>query len=198
MVSSSTTSVQESRTISPNLVAAETKTIESFGGLERGFDTSTTLKSMTELSSGSTGSRSTRISTRSHSFAESIRLARTHSLKALDFASQLVDACNQGEFMEQFRLGACLDEQLALMWKHRKGRDEMWCKLLNFLQLALKSVDYDSFVVKQANAVRCVTEILSSSHVDRDDIRTAKKLLFDARLDHWYGISEPNSPPKDK
>lgn len=198
MVNVGSTSAQESKTINLGLTATETITTKPVSVLERGFDNSTTLNSGTELPTGSTGTRSSRIASCGNGFADSIRLARTHSRKAMEFAKQLVEACKSSDFMEQFRLGSDLDEQLKLMWKHRKGRDDMWGKLLNFLQSAVKSVDYDRFVVQQASAVLSVTEMLASSYIDRDDIRSAKKLLADARLDHWFGVSEPNSNKSPK
>lgn len=195
MVNAGGTSAQEWKTIQPGRTITETKPLQSGSGLERGFDLSTTGNSKNELptgSTGSTGSRQSKSSVSGISLALSIRLARTHSQKAMEHAKQLVDACKSNDFMQQFRLGAHLDDQLKLMWKHRKGRDDMWGKLLNFLQSAVKTVDYDTFVVEQACAVLSVTEMLASSHVDRDDIRSAKRLLADAKLDHWFGISEPN------
>lgn len=196
MVNASGTSARESNTIKPGRTITETITIQSGSGLERGFDASTTLNVDTELPSGSTGSRPSKSFVSGNSFADSIRLARTHSRKAMELAKQLVEACKSGDFMEQFRLGSDLDEQLKLMWKHRTGRDDMWAKLLNFLQSSVKSVDYDGFVSGQACAILSVTEMLASSHIDRDDIRSAKRLLANAKLDHWFGISEPNSTNK--
>ncbi len=197
MVNAGGTSIQELKTIQPR-TNTETNPMQSGSGLERGFDLSTTGNRKNELPTGSTGLRQSKssVSSSSNSLALSIRLVRTHSQKAIELAKQLVDACKSNDFMEQFRLGANLDDQLKLMWKHRKGRDDMWGKLLNFLQSAVKTVDYDTFVVEQGCAVLSVTEMLASSHVDRDDIRSAKRLLADAKLDHWFAISELNSTSK--
>ena len=139
----------------------------------------------------STGTtRHTTVSTSNKTHSELIRHARNHSHYARDLAEQLVEACETDSFMDQFRIGNELDEQLKLMWKYRKGRDEMWGKLLNFLQSAIKTVDFDKIVTLQAKSVFQITEMLASSYIDRDDIQSAKSLLMNAGLDHWFGISE--------
>ena len=141
-------------------------------------------------SADSTGARHATALTGNKTHSELIRLSRTHSHCARDLAEQLIQACETDEFMDQFRIGNELDEQLKLMWKYRKGRDEMWGKLLNFLQSALKTVDFDKVAAVQAKSIYQVTEMLASSCIDRDDIQSAKSLLINAKLDHWFGISE--------
>ncbi len=185
------TSSRELKNIELGSSFSETFAVQIDSDLKTDADslTSTTLPTRNK-SADSTGARHTRALTGSKTHSELIRLARNHSRNARDLAEQLIEACEADEFMDQFRIGNELDEQLKLMWKYRKGRDEMWGKLLNFLQSAIKTVDFDKVATLKAKSIFQVTEMLASSYIDRDDIQSAKSLLTNANLDPWFGISE--------
>jgi len=118
-----------------------------------------------------------------------IRNLKSHCLRSLEAAKCLVAACKADEFMDQFEHGNELTKELNLMWENRDGREKNWGKLLNFLQAALSSVEFDTILVDVAESILSVVEMLAQATIDNEDILNAKRRLTNAGLDHWAAIS---------
>ena len=118
-----------------------------------------------------------------------IRNLKSPCLRSLEAAKSLVVACKGDDFMDQFEYGNELTKQLTLMWDNRDGRERNWGKLLNFLQSALSSVEFDTIGLDASESILRVVEMLASSTIDNEDILNAKRHLSSAGLDHWAAIS---------
>jgi hypothetical protein len=107
------------------------------------------------------------------------RLAREMESSAR--VSDLMELSNAG-----FALVATLDE----LWDLRDEREDDWGDLLNLLQGALAKEEFEKFSIRQCAAIRMIiADHLDAGCVDMDDIERSLRLLREAGLDPWKGIS---------
>ena len=99
-------------------------------------------------------------------------------------AADLIELSNAG-----FRLA----HLLADLWELRDEREDDWSDLLNVLQAALAKEEFERFSPNQCYAIGVViSDHLAAGAVDIDDIERSIKLLREAGLDPWKGISGDN------
>lgn len=107
------------------------------------------------------------------------RLARDMELYSQN--SELIDLSNSG-----FSLTHTLDD----LWALRSEREADWGDLLNLLQGAIAKEEFERFSAQQCAAIRkTITDHLAGGYVEIDDIERSIRLLRDAGLDPWKGIS---------
>src|SRR6266498_122695 len=107
------------------------------------------------------------------------RLAREMESSAR--VSDLMELSNAG-----FALTAALDE----LWDLRDEREDDWGDLLNILQGALAKEEFGKFSIQRCAAIRMIiADHLDAGCVDMDDIERSLRLLREAGLDPWKGIS---------
>jgi len=87
-----------------------------------------------------------------------------------------------------------LSQEFKSLWQFRDARENEWADLVNLLQIALPSQRYED-IPKESWIV--ISRIFSECLVDRtirnDDTHRAIRLLKEAKLDPWCGISGPTA-----
>ena len=114
-----------------------------------------------------------------------VRLKRS----SLD-AARLEEAAAEEDFMELTNAITALSERLNELWKVRQLREEYWGQAINFLQIAMNSVQSELLTLEQCKAIRIVIDQqLSAGILDGDDVKSCLAILQKAELDPWAAIS---------
>lgn len=110
---------------------------------------------------------------------------------AKEAASRMVAAAGVADGLELMEAGAELHDHLRGLWRLRKAREDEWAEVLNFVQSALAGEAVDSFTVEQCLLLKkIVFDHLALGVVDEDQPFRVRRLLREAGLDPWKGISQ--------
>ncbi len=105
-------------------------------------------------------------------------------------AREMEFSARVGDLMELSNAGFGLAAALGELWGLRGEREDDWGDLLNLLQGALAKEEFEKFSVQQCAAIRMIiADHLDAGRVDMDDIERSLRLLSEAGLDPWKGIS---------
>lgn len=121
--------------------------------------------------------------------SKSTRIAQLLN-KAKSLASEMESYARSGELMDLSNCGFSLIYTLDDLWALRENRESDWKDLLNLLQGALAKEEFERYSVEQCIAVRkVITEHLADGYIEIDDLERSIRLLRNAGLDPWKGIS---------
>ncbi len=88
-----------------------------------------------------------------------------------------------------------LMREFKSLWQYRDARESEWGDLINLLQIALPGQNYEDVPKQTWIAIsRIFEECLANRTLRNDDTRRAIRLLKEAGLDPWNGISGPVIP----
>ncbi len=105
-------------------------------------------------------------------------------------ACDMESSARVSDLMELSNAGFALTAKLDELWDLRDEREDDWGDLLNLLQGALAKEEFEKFSVQRCTAIRMIiADHLDSGCVDIDDIERSIRLLREADLDPWKGIS---------
>jgi transcriptional regulator with XRE-family HTH domain len=119
------------------------------------------------------------------------RQAVRHHLAAAErWANEMMSDAQTGNLMELSNSGFALTAVLDELWALRDEREADWGDLLNLLQGALAKEEFERFSTQQCTAIRkIITDHLAGGYVEIDDLERSIRLLREAGLDPWKGIS---------
>jgi len=96
-----------------------------------------------------------------------------------------------GDLIELANAGFSLRENLAQLWTLRVDREDEWSDLVNLLQGALASEEFERLTVNQCQAIRTIIgDHLASGVTDSDDLNGTITILRRAGLDPFKSISD--------
>ena len=110
--------------------------------------------------------------------------------KAKRLAFEMESYARSGELIDLSNCGFSLTSTLEDLWALRDSRESDWKDLLNLLQGALAKEEFERYSLQQCIAVqKVITEHLADGYIEIDDLERSVRLLRDAGLDPWKGIS---------
>ena len=105
-------------------------------------------------------------------------------------ANELEDAARTGDLMALSNAGFGLTAALDELWEQRNEGETDWADLLNLLQGALAKEEFERYSTQQCAAIKeIISKYLTADEVKLDDIENSIRLLREAGLDPWKGIS---------
>ena len=117
-----------------------------------------------------------------------LRLFKLLIEKALSSAAGIVVG---EDAMERATAGHELLEYLEELWHLRSLRSREWQKLLALIQSSLFRAVFERFTPVQCGAVNTlIADYLVDSGLTRERLSSAVRILRDARIDAWSGLSE--------
>lgn len=115
---------------------------------------------------------------------------RVHIKRAGDAARRLTEAASEADVIALNSAGSDLEMELQKLWEHRAAREEEWSEILNFLQIALKKEQFETFDTETCKVVEAVVgDFLSGRLVDEEDVGRVKLTLQSVGLDPWKALS---------
>lgn len=110
--------------------------------------------------------------------------------RAQALAHELERAAGSGDLIGLSNTGFALVHVLDELWALRNEREADWGDLLNLLQGALAKEEFERYTVRQCAAIKeIISKYLFANEVKLSDFESSVKLLREAGLDPWKGIS---------
>jgi hypothetical protein len=125
-----------------------------------------------------------------------LQLFRVLLEKVSECAARLT-AATETDYMERGTAGNELFEYLEELWQLRSLREREWQTLLALIQSSLHKVAFEEYTSLQCKCVQSlVTEYLTDSELTKERVAVAMRMMREARLDVWRGLSGSENPPE--